>query len=224
MRPEDFVEKINYVKHASMGVPKIIQINLGTPETDREFSISGNLFYIYSAPDESSYVNIKVNETREPAIPYTVHTGLETPFYKLYITTPAGQAGTMIIIYGTEAPEFLRILDNRSVTVAGVGGVLEELRGDVTPEDWGTEKDVDTAATTPARTEILDANATRKACILQAKSTNAGIVYIGFDATVSTTKWVAELQAGMYFAVDDYRGPLWAVASADNQLVGWGEW
>lgn len=220
MKAESFVEKIHYVQKASMGVPKKIEIDLGTPEVNREFSISGNLFYIYSSPDESSYVNIKVNETREPAIPYTVHTGLETPFYRLYITTPAGQAGTMIIIYGTEAPDLLRILDNRSVTVAGVGGVLEELRGDVTPENWGTEITVGNAAAV----EILAANATRKACIIQAKSTNTGIVYIGFDNTVTTTKWIAELQAGMPFTVDDYRGDLYARADAAGQLVGYGEW
>lgn len=220
MRAENFVEKIQYVQKASMGVPKIIEINLGVAEVNREFSISGNLFYIYSAPDEQSYVDIRVNETREPAIPYTVHAGLETPFYRLYITTPAGQAGTMIIIYGTEAPEFLRILDNRSVTVAGVGGVLEELRGDVTPENWGTEITVGNAAAV----QILAANANRKACIIQAKSANTGIVYIGFDNTVATNKWIAELQASMAFTVDDYRGPLFARADAIGQLVGYGEW
>lgn len=220
MKVEDFTQKIELVKKASMGVPKMFEIDLGTVEVDREFSISGNLFYIYSAPDESSYVTIRVNETREPAIPYTVHTGLETPFYRLYITTPAGQAGTMIIVYGTEAPEFLRILDNRSVTVAGVGGVLEELRGDVIPENWGAEITVGNAAAV----QILAANAARKACNIQAKSTNTGIVYIGFDNTVATNLWVAELQAGMSFMVDDYRGPLFARADALAQLCGYGEW
>ncbi len=220
MIPENFIEKIKYVQKASMGVPKIIEINLAVAEVNREFNIAGNLFYIYSAPDESSYVNIKVNETREPAIPYTVHTGLETPFHRLFITTPAAQAGTMQIIYGTEAPELLKVLDNRSVTVAGVGGVLEELRGDLVPENFGGEITVGNAAAV----QILAANATRKACMIQAKSTNTGIVYIGFDNTVAPNLWVAELQAGMSFTVDDYRGPLFARADALAQLVGWGEW
>jgi len=32
------------------------------------------------------------------------------------------------------------------------------------------------------------------------------------------------LQPGMSFAVDDYRGDLYARASAVGQLVGYGEW
>ncbi|MCK4791506.1 MAG: hypothetical protein KAV87_47680, partial [Desulfobacteraceae bacterium] len=152
-----------------------------------------------------------------------VHTGLETPFYRLYITTPAGQAGTMIIIYGTEAPEFLRILDNRSVTVAGVGGVLEELRGDVTPENFiGV-----TITAAPGATLIMAARATRKACSIQALSTNTGNVFLGFANTVTVGGapgiWFAELSPGMSFDVNDYRGPIYGIATA-QQIVGTGEW
>lgn len=220
MKPEIFTEKIEYVKRASMGVPKIMSIDLAIPIVDQEYNIAGNVFYIFSAPDESSYVSIKVNETREPSIQYTVHSGLETPFHRLFITTPAGQAGNIIILYGTEAPEFLRIIDNRSTTVAGVGGMLDELRGDTTHETIGVEITVGNLAAV----QILAGNAVRKACIVQAKSTNAGIVYIGFDNTVATNLWVAELLAGMSFAIDDYRGDIYARASAAGQLVGFGEW
>jgi len=215
-----FAEKIELVRKASMGVPKVINIDLGIPITDQIYDIAGNVFYVYSAPGESEYIGIKVNESREPAINYTVHSGLETPFYRLLITTPVGQSGTAQIIYGTEAPELLRILDRRSTTVAGVGGILDELRGDVVPETWGPEITVGNAAAV----QILAANAARKACIIQAKSTNTGIVYIGYDNTVTTTKWVAELQKGMSHDVDDYRGPLFARADAAGQLVGYGEW
>ena len=219
-KPEQFIEKIEYVKKASMGVPKIITIDLAIPIVNQEYNIAGNVFYIFSAPDESSYVSIRVNETREPSILYTVHVGLETPFHRLYITTPAGQAGDLVILYGTEAPDFLRIIDNRSTTVAGVGGVLEELRGDILPETIGAEITVGNAAAV----QILAANAARKACIVQSKNINAGIVYIGFDNTVANNLWVAELFFSMSFSVDDYRGPIWARASALGQLVGFGEW
>lgn len=215
-----FAEKIELVKKSSMGVPKIINIDLGIVLTDQIYNIAGNVFYIYSAPGESEYIGIKVNESREPQINYSVHTGLETPFYRLFITTPAGQAGTMQLIYGTEAPELLRILDHRSTTVGGVGGILDELRGDIAPENWGTEITVGNAAAV----QVLAANAARKACHIQAKSTNTGIVYIGYDNTVGTTKWVAELQPGQPFDVDDYRGTFFARASAVGQLVGYGEW
>jgi len=216
----DFTQKIDLVRKMSMGVPKSFTIDLGAPLANQEFSLAGNLFYIWDAPDAASYITIRVNETREPAIPFRLSTGLVTPFHRLYITTPAGQAGSMTIIYGTEAPELLELIDNRSGSIASLDDILDELRGDVTPENWGAEITVGNAAAV----QILAANADRKACIIQAKSTNAGIVYIGFDNTVATNKWIAELQPGMSFAVDDYRGDLYARASAVGQLVGYGEW
>lgn len=217
---DTFAAKINYVRKASMGVPKLFTIDLSVALTDQIYNISGNLFYIWSAPDESSYITIKVNGTREPAIPCSVHTGLVTPFEKLYITTPAGQSGNLVIMYGTEAPELLRIIDNRSTTVAGVGGVLDELRGDLTWENWGNE----IAVTNLGGLILLAANAGRKGCCLQAKSTNTQPIYIGFNATVSSTKWIAELQAGMSITFDDYRGDLYGRAIVANELIGWGEW
>jgi len=216
---DDFSRKIEYVRRGPMGVPKILTIDLAVVAVDHIYDVSGNIFYIWSAPDESSYISIKVNETSQPAIAYSVHTGLETPFHRLIITTPAGQAGNIVLIYGTEAPELLRLIDNRSTTVAGVGGVLDELRGDLTPENWGAEVAVGVAAV-----QLYAANVVRKSAIIQSKQVNAGLVYVGFDNTVGPTIWVAELQAGMAFSIDDYRGPLWAEASIAGQLVGGGEW
>ena len=194
-----FTEKIELVKRASMGVPKIINIDLGAVLIDQPYDIAGNVFYIFSAPGEGDYIGIKVNETREPMINYS---------------------GTIQIIDGTEAPDMMEILDHRATTVAGVGGILDELRGDLVHENWGTEITV----TNAAAIQILPVNAARKGCIIQAKSTNTGIVYIGFDNSVTTTKWMAELQAGMTFTIDDYRGDFYGRADAAGQLVGWGEW
>ncbi len=219
-REQQFPSSIEEVLRRDAAVPKRLDIDLALVQNDFEFGLSGNLFYIWEAPDESSYIEVRINKICQDRIPLTVHTGIRTPFNRLFITTPAGQAGTMTILYGTEAPELLELIDNRSVTVAGVGGVLEELRGDITPENWDTEITVGNAAAIVA----LAANAGRKAFTLQAKSTNAGIIYIGFDNTVTTTKWIAELQAGMSFMLDDYRGDLYARASAVGQLLGWGEW
>jgi len=98
-------------------------------------------------------------------------------------------------------------------------GILEELQGDVLPQDWGTEKTVGIAAV-----EILNAETDRKSAFIQSKQVNTGLIYVGFDNTVSTSKWVAELQPGAAFSVDDYRGPLFAISDTAAQLVGWGEW
>ena len=218
-----FPEKIDYVRRASMGVPKMFIVNLALPITDFIYNLAGNLFYIWDAPDQTSLINIKVNNSGEPAIPYTLHTGAITPFDKLLITTPAGQAGDMILLYGTEAPDMLEMIDQRSTTVAGVGGVLDELRGDLVPENFiGI-----TIAAAPGATLIMAARAARKGCCIQALSTNTGSVFLGFADTVTVGGapgiWFAELQAGVPFTIDDYRGPIWGIATA-QQVVGTGEW
>lgn len=217
---ETFAKKIAYVRRASMGVPKIFTVNLAIQAIDQVYNISGNIFYVWSAPNPRDTVSIKVNSSAEPAIPYVSQTGLETPFDKLLVTTPAGQTGDMVIMYATEAPELLRIIDNRSATIAAMDAIRDELQGDQVPENWGNEITVGNAAAV----QVLAANANRKAMCCQAKGVNAGIIYLGFDNTVTTTKWVAELQAGVPFSIDDYRGPIFARASAVGQLLGWGEW
>lgn len=216
----NFTEKIKEVKKLSAGVPKKLTIDLADVATDRAYDIAGNVFYVLSAPNEYDRIDIKINETREPAISYVPGLGLETPFYRLYITTPAGQTGDMIIIYGTEAPDLLRIIDHRSSIIAAATGILAEMRGNLTAAGcFYNEINVHIVADCP-----LVANANRKACMVQATSTNTGIVYLGFDNLVTNDHWFAELLPGMAFSIDDYRGPIWSCASINNQRAGYGEW
>jgi len=214
--------QIKDIRNRDIGMPKIIDINLAITTVDQEYSFAGNVFYVWSTPDATSYVNIKVNSTDQPAIPFLQMQGLKTPFDKLYITTPAGQAGTLKLLLATEAPELLTIIDNRSATVTGLSAILAELQG-ITAAGAFIGVTVGVAAV-----QIFAANATRKACLIQALSTNTGIIYLGFANTVTAGGapgiWFAELQAGMSFAVDDYRGPIWAIATAAAQVVGSGEW
>jgi len=164
MKPLDlntFAQKIDYVRRASMGVPKTFQIDLSVALTDQKFDISGNLFYVWQSPDQTSYVEIKVNNTREPAIQYIAQTGL-----------------------------------NMTVGVAAV--------------------------------ELLAANANRKACWIDSDPDNTGNIYLGFDNTVTTraggNNWFKCLTPGMGWGVDDYRGAIYAIATAANQYAGVGEW
>ncbi len=220
--PQDmsFSEQIELVRSTDIGVPRRLDIDLSVAAVDHEYSIAANVFYIIEAPDGSMYIDVRFNKLNQAQHRMYRQIGLMTPMHTVFITTPAGQSGIMTIIYGTEAPALLRVIDNRSATSLDMAQVRAELQGDTTPENWGTEETVGNGAAV----EIINVNAARKACIIQAKSTNTGIVYIGFDNSVTTTKWIAELEAGMSFAVDDYRGDLWARASAAGQLVGWGEW
>jgi hypothetical protein len=194
-------------------------LDLALAENDREVNISGNFIYVLHAPNENSYISIKLNELSAPPIKLYRQMGIQAPHERIFMTLPASQAGTMNILHGFRDPAIFAIIDNRSATIEGIGAIRDELQGDTTPETWKTEKTVEA---TPV--EILPANVNRKACIIQSKGTNAGLVYLGFDDTVATNKWIAELAAGQAFCVDDYRGPIWGRGSAAAQLVGYGEW
>ena len=221
---ESFSKKIDYVRRASMGVPKTFTIDLANQILDQPYHISGNVYYVWAAPNETDYVNIKVNKSSEPPIQCFRQTGLRTPFDKLLITTPAGQTGDMVILYGTESPDMLDIIDNRSATVAGLTGILGELQGDQLPESAPVEITVGAA-----QVQLLAASATRKAFSLCADINNTGTIYLGFDATVVTPAaapgiWFHAMGASAQFGIDDYRGPIHAIATAAGQLIGVGEW
>ncbi len=220
--PQDmtFAEQIALVRSTDIGVPRRLDIDLSVVQVDHEYSIGANMFYVIEAPDGSMYIDVRFNKLNQARHRLYRQMGLMTPMHTVFVTTPAGQSGTMTIIYGTEAPGLLRVIDNRSATSLDMAQIRAELQGDILPERWGTEKTVGNGAAV----QIIDVNANRKACIIQAKSTNTGIVYIGFTDIVTTTKWIAELEAGMSFSVDDYRGDLWAKANAVGQYAGWGEW
>lgn len=215
-----FSEQLNLVKQLGIQAAQQIVIDLSVVVSDQEYNLAGNFFYIKDAPDQDSHIEVKVNGSNNTAISWTKQTGFIHPFNRLYITTPAGQTGTMIVLLASEAPELFDIVDNRSAISQTFEDVLGELQGDVTPETVGTEETVGSGAAV----EILAANADRKGCVIQAKSTNTGIVYVGLDNTVTSTKWIAELQASQAFSVDDYRGDIYARASAAGQLIGFGEW
>ncbi len=221
---ETFSNKINYVRKASMGVPKTLRINLALPIIDQRYDISGNLFYIWSAPGPNDYVDIKVNKSSEPPLRCVRQTGLITPYDKLLITTPdIGQLGEMILLYGTESPEFLTIIDNRSTTVADIEGILAELRGPITPFDPGAEITVGVT-----QVQLLVANADRIGTTICSDILNTSDVYLGFNDTVTTSAggniWFHVLSPGASFQIDDYRGPIHAIATLAAQAVGVGEW
>jgi hypothetical protein len=222
----DFTQKINYVRKSGIGVPRILTIDLSIAATDKVYDIAGNVFYILSAPESWSYIDVRFNESREAPIRLLQQVGLETPFYRLFITTPAGQTGTMTILYANEAPEFLRIIDNRSATnldLQNIGvdiqAILLELQGRT--DDAFAYDEVIIGLTSLCFWALPHQ---RHGCSLQAKSSNTGIIYIGFTEYVASNCWAVELQPGMSFTMDDYRGPIYAIADTANQRIGVAEW
>jgi hypothetical protein len=219
-----FQQQLDMVRQLGLQAVQEIVIDLSVAAADQEYNLSGNFFYVNVAPDQEVYVAVKINGSNNKAINWTKQMGFIHPYNRLYITTPTGQTGTMKILIASEAPELFNVVDNRSAISDATTGIYNELRGDTTPEVIASEKTVGSGATV----QLIASNANRKGCTVQAKSTNTGIVYIGFYGSgpyiVTSTKWVAELQAGMAFSIDDYRGDIYAIASAAGQLVGGGEW
>ena len=216
-----FPSDIREVRQRDAGVLKRIDIDLSIALIDQAYHISGNYFYLYDMPS-GTYIDIKVNETRESPVSYVEQVGQITPFDTLYITTPAGQTGTAVLLYGTEAPDLVSMIDNRAAVSGDIEAVRDELRGDTTPENWGE------VTVGVAQVELLAASANRKACWIHSDIENTGNIYLGFDNTVTTAvggnNWFACLTPGQGWGVDDYRGAIHAIATVAAQAVGVGEW
>lgn len=149
----------------------------------------------------------------------------------LQFKLPQGSTFNKIMLFNQAAvqttTEFILstgdVRDNR-MSVSGQidvndADVLAQLRGIATAGTSGTEKTVGIAAGL-----VLAANTNRVGFSVQAKEANTGLIYIGFADTVTASAWIAQLQPGMSMSLDNYRGPVYAIASAAGQLLGWGEW
>lgn len=192
--------------------------DLAQPVTELELSLSGKAIAAWKAPSQNEVVYVRFNSRHSAQIQFNRGDKIGCEFHKLYITIPAGQAGDFTFLYGPNVDFIMRIEPGISEVSDVLDQILNELQGDTAEEGYG-QTNVGVAAV-----QIIAANADRKACSIQAKSTNTGIVYIGFDNLVTTINFFAELQPGMSVGIDDYRGDLYALADAAGQLVGWGEW
>lgn len=190
--------------------PHLLTLNLAIPFTDREFNIGGTIIGIWDSPNPADTIQIRFNEVSADLIPMKRQKVIVTPFDKIFITVPAGLAGNMEIIYGSGTITLFRMYPNDAETS---GDVIDELRGDLVAENYGT------AVIGMAAVAVCAARADRKGFDLQAGLGNAGNIYIGFDNTVTAANAVASLVAGQSYSRSDYRGALFAIASAAGQLL-----
>jgi len=222
-------KELDQVASHGISAAQFLPIDLSVALTDKEYSIAGNFFYIYSSPDQASYITVKTNPSDMSAPQYVFQTGFKGPFTKLYITTPAGQTGIMNIMIAAQDPQTFEIIDNRSGMSASMQNILtelqsgviaSELQGIATAGTYDTQKTVGNSNVVT----VLAANTARKGGIIQSKQANTGLIYLGFDNAVTTSKWFVELQPGQAYPIDDYRGPIFAISDTAGQLVGFGEW
>ena len=219
--PDLFPDRMKEVRKREISPIRRIDIDLGTVIADQPFNLAGNFFYIWSTPGSGYYVNIKVNNNREISAPYYQQTGQQVPFDTLYITTPAGQAGNLILLYGTEWPELVSLIDNRAAVSQDIADLLNQMQGDTTPDNWGEL----TAGV--GQIQVVAANADRKSVSITSDIDNPGNVFLGFTNAVTTRAggalWFHVLLPGGFWSIDDYRGPIHAIATAANCFIGYAE-
>lgn len=139
-------------------------------------------------------------------------------FAEIVISNPASVA--MTINFGISSSK----VDDNRFSASGIvntsdANVLAELQGITTAGTFAADATVGLAAVS-----ALASNANRKACLIQADATNTGVIYLGFDNSVTSAKKIISLTAGQSFAVDDYRGDIYAIASIAGQKISASWW
>jgi len=211
-------EKITELIESKFAQPRRLTLNLALPFTDREFDIGGTMLGIWDSPGAADTIQVRFNEQSAAQIPMKRQKVIATPFNKVFITVPPGLAGNMEILYGSGGMENFRMYPNVAEQAGAIDQIRDELTGDMVHENYGQ------VAIGLAFVLVLTANANRKDAIVQAKLGNAGIVYLGFDNTVAANNCFVELESGDAWSFDDYRGDVYAIASAAAQNVNYGEW
>ena len=211
------IENIAEIIKSGIAQPKRLTLNLALPFTDREFHIGGTMIGIWDSPNAGDTIHIRFNEQSADQIPFKRNKVIVTPFDKVFITVPAGLAGNMEILYGSGTINYFRVYPNEAEQAGAIDQIRDELRGDLLAEDYGTDV-IGVAAVV-----VYAVNANRKGFDLQAGLGNAGNIYIGFDNAVTAANAVASLVAGQSYSRSDYRGPLFAIASAAGQLLNHSE-
>ncbi len=221
IRDMDLTEILSLVERGVLAEPVVKRIPLDNARTKEFMSLTGNYFAVINASALDATISVGFNRADADLISFTQGLIMRRPYTKLFISNTA-QAGTWVdLLIGTTSPELLEVLDNRTALVSStlLTNILDQLKGGTAFQTWDTEKTVGLAEGI-----VIASNVLRKGAMIQAKSSNTGKIYIGFNNTVTSTKWVAELSPGMSFSIDDYQGDLYAISDTAGQLAGWGEW
>jgi len=206
-------KEIRELIQSGQAEPKQLTIDLATAVTDRKFTIAGTVLGLWDTPNQTDVIYIRFNENQRAQIPFKRGKVLRTPFTEIYVTVPAGLAGTAYLIYGTGEQSIFGVRPNISEASEVLEDIREELQGDQTPENWGN------AAVGLVQSQILAANADRKGFHVEAGLGNAQTIWVGFDNTVTNLNAAAALVAGQSFWLDDYRGPVHAIAGGAGQVL-----
>lgn len=220
---KNFQEQVEAARKLSRALHSF-DIDLALWQTDKEYAIAGNFFYVLHTPELTDYINIRFNEISNPSLKLELGLGFRSYYERVFITTPGGQTGSMTIFHGLVDPEQFAIIDNR--TQAGwlvLESILKQLRGVI-----GAERSAQVAyggaTVSLTAVELIATKDTRVGCTIQADATNTGIIYLGFSNIVSSTIYFRELAAGQVWESNNYTGPVWGIASIASQKTVNGRW
>ncbi len=206
-------QEIHKLVGQGIGQPKSLTLNLATVIADTEFRIVGTQIGVWDSPNQTDTIQIRFNQSTAQQIPFKRGKLITAPFELIYITVPAGLAGNMVILYGFGSMELFRLYPNASEASETMADMLNELQGDQLPDNWGN------AIIGAAAGAVFAANADRKSFEVQAGLGNAQTVWIGYTNFVTNLNAVKALVAGQSFWMNDYRGPVWAIAGGAGQVL-----
>jgi len=214
-----FEEILTKINAGDLAEPVIMRLNLDTATTDKQFGLIGNYFGIVNADAQTSLVTVKFNRQNVDPVPFSQGLYCSRPFNQVFLSWTA-QAGAYVdIIYGAYAPEMLQMYDFRSQNVSTtiLSDILQQLRGNTAAQGYGlVTLDADPKL-------VLAANASRLGAVIQALSGNTSVSYLGFDANVTTSKYVVALNPGDSFDVGDYRGAIYISNVTATDKISYGE-
>jgi len=188
------------------------ELKLAAGARKRVHEVASFFMLVSNTGDKNIRISIDDSPLSEIPIGYEYSERKEDTFYThIDFQNPNAAEGTVEYVMSTG---IIRTFP----TIIKLGEILSEMTGLSTGAIYDTEKTIGVAASV-----VMAANAARHSAAVQAKSTNTGIIYVGYDNLVTTTKWVAELQPGQSYSFDDWLGTIYAIATAADQLLGFGE-
>ena len=187
------------------------ELKLAAGEKKRVHEVASFFMLVSNTGDEKVKISIDDSSLSDIPIGYEYREKKEDTFYK-HIDFKNPNAVEVTIEYIMSSG-----IVRSSPTIISLDEILAEFRGDTTAEGFN-QVQVGVNAV-----QIIAANTDRKSFTVQAKLSNTGIIYVGFDDTIAYDKWWTQLEAGQSCGGDDYRGAVWAKASVITQYVGIGE-
>lgn len=213
---EEVLQKINA---GDIAEPVSFELPLDTATTDWQLPISGNYFGVIDASSQSAEISVRFNKSQAEALTFSKGLYMLRPYNQLFLSWEAQAGATVTIIVSAYAKELFEVMDFRSATqqASDVSGILDQLKGTSTALGFG----VVTLDTDPHL--AVAANTQRRSIIIQSDVNNTSTVYIGFDNTTATSKYVIALKPGEIYSVDDYQGAIWASSATATDKISYGE-